>query len=201
MVCTSLYKYTPQHRISEGSKREENVEVLVRARWSSSRNFIDALLIPRAAGQKAVAYVGKPWSLFHFFCCWCGLEVPCRKPSRLSKAFTSTAARNQKRGASWNVTKFGGVSRRYLRTYVPEELCKLQWMCLIISQATCMQENIYYSVSAMSFPLRCCTESTEMNQNLDRIRTGLRIFPQLRTICKGVTYSSVFEQWVRGPHK
>jgi len=57
-VCTS--KNRLQHSISEVSKLEENLEVLVHARWSSSRSFIDMLLIPRAVGQKAVAYTGKP---------------------------------------------------------------------------------------------------------------------------------------------
>lgn len=67
MVCTSLYKYILQHSISEGSKLEENVDILVHASWSGFSNFIDVLLILRAVGQKAVAHVGKPLSLFHFF--------------------------------------------------------------------------------------------------------------------------------------
>lgn len=53
------------------------------------------------------------------------------------------------------------------------------------------------SVSAVSFPLRSCTENTKMNQYLGRIRTGLRTFVQLRTVCKGVICSSVFDQCVR----
>lgn len=85
--------------------------------------------------------------------------------------------------------------------YVPGGLCKLQWICLIISQERFMQENTYYSVSAMCFPLRCCTESTEMNKYSDRIATGLRNFLQLSFICKGVTSSSVFASCARGPHK
>lgn len=58
MVCTS--ENTLQHSISEGSKLEENLEFLVRTRWSCSRNFIDTLLVPRAVDQKTVAYTRKP---------------------------------------------------------------------------------------------------------------------------------------------
>lgn len=66
---------------------------------------------------------------------------------------------------------------------------------LFHKQDLCKKTLITITVCAMSFPLESFTESTAMNQYLDRITRGLGVFLLLRSVHKGVTFSHVFV-WV-----